>query len=948
MKLLLNFLLITNTLLFFNNTFAQDYNSSRIKSEALKLINSSRYGEAIDLLNKYVSENPRNAEGFNLRGICYEKRGNYEDALYDYRTAKRLAPNNNEIISNLNRATQNWYKIIYNKIEGYKREIAINPNPPKNYLEIGKCYKNLGEWKEAEVWYDIYLEKEEASADEILRYTEILAKTNHISKGELILKTYTEKYPDDHRLWSRYGYFQLWLGKNKMAIESFSKSLAIRPFFKEAMDGMDLAKGKGYVYSINDTSSGFYFGMAPPPKEYIIDKYYRQLKANPDKDEIRFALVEELLKAKRFEEANQQLVILSKKYANDKRYIELLAKTTSLRKSYYADRIKYYEDILSKNPEDKKALLELAKFHSYNQDYDLSLLYYRKYLSLYPDDLEVHYSVAEILIWQNKLCEAQNEINLVIKQSPEIIKYNLLYAKINFWLNQNLNEVEKSYKKVLEKDSTNKEALAGLAYNYLQNENSIGAEQAIHKLELIDPNYAELNNLEDNLVDLKERKAKEKQYNILVDAREKVDEKHYDEAIELFKEYLEVDKSNKNVSQELADVCLMNNDYKSAIKIYDEILKTNYDLDIDMQRAKVLYWEGDSLQAVREFSRILNINKNDVETKLYLGDAYLRAGQTENARITYEELLSTSPNSHILKTRLGWIGGSDKFALERFPTYIQLIPQGYYFVDNTDFKLTNVGLGLNVGATKNIALGITGSRGNLQSSDDNLRFTLIKGSAFFNLTEDVSASASFGKTYFANDEQENIVEVILNAQKKNVYQITASLNFSDAAFILYSPYLVNTRLNAYYFNLSGNYIFKNNLILSGKYAYINVSDGNSGNQFTFRIGKQFEEDLAAGYEYYYYSMKNFTELYWSPNNFESHSLWVDWFLFRDGKADFSIGGKVGLIPQNDYILSEFYASFDYPFTEFLFFNAKFVTSNSSRSNVGYRSNSFQASLFWNL
>jgi Flp pilus assembly protein TadD len=948
MKLYLIFFLLISTIFFSEFILPQNYNSVLLKSEAFSLMNSARYGEAIDLLNKYVAENPQRADGFNLRGLCYEKRGNYEFAVYDFRTAKKLSPNDKEIASNLNRATQDWYKLLYNKIEGHKREIAINPNSAKNYLEIGKCYKNLGEWNIAEEWYDIYLEKEDASSDEILRYTEILAKLNHISKGEPILKSYTEKFPTDHRLWSRYGYFQLWLGKNKQAIESFSKSLELRPYFKEALDGMDLAKGKGYVYSINDTTAGFNYGMAPAPKEYLIDKYYRQLKTNPDNEELRFRLVEELIKAKRFEEANEQLVILSKNYSQDARYLDLLSTTTTLRKSYYADRIRYFEDMLSKNPKDKRALLELGKFHSYNQNYDLALKYFRQYLMLNPDDMKVKFNVVEILTWQNKLCEAQIEVGKLIKQHPEDPNYNLMFAKINFWLDQNLDEAETAYNKVLSKDSNNKEALSGLTFIQLRKENIDGAKITINKLESIDNSVADLPLMKKSLSDLESRLRNQKLIELLDNARLFVNKNNYDDAIKLFNDYLLEDKLNTNVKRELADVYLLNNDYSSAIKIYDEILKSNYNYDVDKQRAKIIYWHGDSLLAVKEFRKVSQKNPNDIEAKLFLGDAYLKAGQTQNAKIVYEDLLSSSPNSHILKQRLNWAGGSGKFALETFPTYIQLIPKGSYFVDNTEFELSNLGLSLDLGVTKNIALGITGSGGNLKSAGETLRYTAIKGTAYLKLTETILSSVSFGKSYFDDDNEENIVEVNLSAQKKNIYQFSASLNYSDAAFILYSPFLVNARLNAYYYNFLGSYKLKNNIILSGRYAYIDVSDDNSSNLFQFRLGKEFEDDFTAGYEYYYYNVRNFTELYWSPDNFESHSLWADWFLFKEDNSDLSIGGKVGLIPQNNYILYEFYASFNYPFTSLLFFNAKFVTSSSYRSNVGYRSNSIQASLFWNL
>ena len=77
MKLFFCHLLFLILIYFSPNLFPQNSNSTNLKTEALQLINSGRYGEAIDILNKYVSANPNSADGFNLRGMCYEKRGNY-------------------------------------------------------------------------------------------------------------------------------------------------------------------------------------------------------------------------------------------------------------------------------------------------------------------------------------------------------------------------------------------------------------------------------------------------------------------------------------------------------------------------------------------------------------------------------------------------------------------------------------------------------------------------------------------------------------------------------------------------------------------------------------------------------------------------------------------------------------------------------------------------------
>jgi tetratricopeptide (TPR) repeat protein len=948
MKLFLYQLLILILTIFSSSLFSQNNNTSNFKSEALQLINSGRYGEAIDILNKYVSANPNSADGFNLRGKCYEKRGNYELAVYDFRTAKKIKPNDDEISSNLNRATSDWYKILYNKIEGHKREIAINSNIAKNYLEIGKCYKNLGNWSEAEIWYDIYLEKETASSDEILRYTEILAKNNHISKGEPILKTYTEQFSDDHRLWSRYGYFTLWLGKNKIAIEAFTKSLEIRPYFKEAMDGLDLAKGKGYIYSVNDTTSRFNYGMQPTAKQYEIDRLHLVIKNNPADDESRFKLIEELISANRYEEAYIQLEILSPKFSDQQRFKDLWLRVTTLRKSYYADRIRFYEDQLSKDPSNKEALLELAKYYSYTNDYTLSANLYKNYLSKYPNDHEVRYKLAQILMWQNNLCEASEMANELLKSSPDNKDYLLLAAQINYWLDKDLGYTQTLFEKVLVVDPKNTEAMFGLANLYIRTNNLAEAEELINEISFLDSTSQKFTLLQKSFENAKIQNELAQSNNILEEARMFASKKDYDSAIKSFKKYLLSDPSNKSVKLELANVHIANLELDKSIKIYDELLKTNTDYELEKQRAKVYLWNSDSLLALNEFRKLNQENPTDIETKLLLGDAYLENGQVQNAKIIYEDLLSKSPDSHIIKTRLGWLGGSDKFSFEQFPTYIQLIPRASYFTDNTDFSYSNFGLGFDLGVTNFLAIGLSGSRGKLSSVDDELRFNQIKGSAYVRFNETFSGTVGFGQTYFVNDQKENIIDLSLTAQKKNIFNITAFLNYSDAAFILYSPFLVNTRLNAYYFGLNGEYKFKNNLVVSGKYGYVDVSADNSGNLIVFRLGKVFESDITAGYEYYFYSFKTETQLYWSPKNFESHSIWGDWVLYDDETFDFNIGGKVGLIPQNDFIISEFYASINYQIIKNLLFQTRFTTGSSFRSNTGYRSNSIQASLIWGL
>ena len=142
-------------------------------------------------------------------------------------------------------------------------------------------------------------------------------------------------------------------------------------------------------------------------------------ESNPSDSETRFKLIEELISANRYEEAYAQLKILSPNYSENTKFKELWFKVTTFRKSYYADRINYYEDILSKNPKDKKALLELAKYYSYNNDYDLAVKLYKSYLINYPNDTEIQYRLAQVLMWQNNLCEAAEVVDNLVLAKPD-------------------------------------------------------------------------------------------------------------------------------------------------------------------------------------------------------------------------------------------------------------------------------------------------------------------------------------------------------------------------------------------------------------------------------------------------------------------------------------------------------------------------------------------------
>jgi tetratricopeptide (TPR) repeat protein len=876
-----------------------------LKSEALIHMQSGRYGEAINLLNNYISARPQLAEGYNMRGLAYEHRGQYEQAVYDFRSARKLEPENSDIKENLNRVTGEWYKLIYNEIEGYKREIAIDPSKADNYLQIGKSYKNLGEWAEAEIWYDKYLSMEKASPDEIIRYTEILAKNNHMSKGEPILKEYTVEYPDDQRLWSRYGYFLLWLGKTKPAVNAFEHALELKPFFKEAMDGLARAKGNGYTYTFNDTASYKYYKYGIKPAGYAIDNYFRTLKRNPDDSETRIKLINALMEAERYEEAYQQLLILKDKEGNTEEVRKLSEEVISARDKYYQKQITEYEKLLKQQPGSRDILVKLAGYYSTIGRYDKAVQLYGDYLAYNPNDAGIRFLYIQNAAWNSQYQLAGNELDVLILQYPDSLKYKLLRAQIYVWQNKDLEEAEKLLNAVLSKDPNNFDALITMTMLKSQQNKFKDAEYYASLAGEINPLNIGIARLKFE-IDKQEKINKANElYSILEEARQKVTRKDCYGAVNLYEKYNSLTLPDENILLEEADAYLCLKDYYSAIKIYDNLLNQSYNYDIAKKRAKVIFWSNDPQKALNEFDRLYAQNPGDSEVRMYIGDCYMQLKQYGNARKIYNDLLVEAPGSKLIQTRLGWLGEeSGNFLSFRFPAYFLLNPEANYYFDNSDFKYSIQGLMFETGINNYLSIGISGYTGELDSASSRLSLYTVQGLFSIRFSKIFSTGLSAGKTFFENNEDIIIGSAYFKAEEKN-YLVKLDYLNQDAAQLFYSPFLVNQRLKVDMVRLSAEYCAESGLIAMGYYNFYAVSDKNRGNNLQFRLGKRFD-DFAAGYEFYYLGFKDVSSLYYSPEKFESHSIWGEWFIIDNKINELKLGGKIGIIPENNFIPREAY------------------------------------------
>ena len=436
-------------------------------------------------------------------------------------------------------------------------------------------------------------------------------------------------------------------------------------------------------------------------------------------------------------------------------------------------------------------------------------------------------------------------------------------------------------------------------------------------------------------------------FRIAENARENLFNKNCDEAIKLFNLYLSDANAKPEVRKELAQAYVCKGDYETAISIYNSLLlETPDDYLIAKERAKLFLWSKNYSMALDEFIKLNRIDPDDAEVKLLLGDSYAGLRDFDKAKEVYEELLAISPSSPMLIERLGWIEGPSYQS--GFPVYTMLTPDFNYFTDNFDFLYSTYGLRFDLGITNYLTIGASAYGGILSSDSVTNNISIYKGSIIGRFSKTVYATASLGSTLFPNDENQLLAEVTLKAEQPRVYSFSANFYSMDAAQLLYSPNLVDTRLRSNYYLLMGDYIIKSGWKFAGAYAFITVSDDNKANRLQLRFGKIFDKVVGVGYEYYYYDVKNQTNLYWSPENFESHSIWTDWEIVNDADVTANIGGRLGYIPSDEFILREFYGITSVKLADSFTIQGRLTFSTTAQSGKGYTSTSFGLSAFWSF
>lgn len=190
----------------------------------------NRYAEAIEIFD-YLLAQEQGGELYQKLAFCYQKLGDYEQALDAYRKAELFELNRLWNLKKIALCYRNL-KQPEKALEYYQSAEALDPDDLTNHLNIGHCLLELGRFDEALKYYFKveYLKPGNKKVWRPIGWCSFL--TGKTEQAENYFKKLVEDEPNQHDLMNM-GHVQWSLGNRKAALDYYMKSIS-QPDFTEA------------------------------------------------------------------------------------------------------------------------------------------------------------------------------------------------------------------------------------------------------------------------------------------------------------------------------------------------------------------------------------------------------------------------------------------------------------------------------------------------------------------------------------------------------------------------------------------------------------------------------------------------------------------------------------------------------------------------------------------
>jgi tetratricopeptide (TPR) repeat protein len=221
-----------------------------------------------------------------------------------------------------------------------------------------------------------------------------------------------------------------------------------------------------------------------------------------------------------------------------------------------------------------------------------------------PDNLEARRLLGRIYArligdpQQNKVNEdmlrrAIEQFQKVTEKDPKDVESWLMLGRLDR-VNHNSVEAEKAFKKVLDQDANNEEALTGLAMVYSEVGDTKNAIEMLRMVTTKNPNPRTLSALANFYEQTKD----------------------YTSAIDAWRQALQMDPENSRIKRALAEDMLRVDHFDEALKLYTEIGAADpRDTQVQLRLSEIYRQKGDFAKARTAFNKARELDRDNIEVR---------------------------------------------------------------------------------------------------------------------------------------------------------------------------------------------------------------------------------------------------------------------------------------------------------------------------------------------
>ncbi len=670
---------------------------------------------------------------------------------------------------------------------------------------------------------------------------------------------------------------------------------------------------------------------------YVIDRLMYRLEYNPADLEIRFALVDELLKAGRVAEAYDLLTDTKYVDPEDPRYQARIKKIEAERKKIARKRIAELQQILSREPGNIQALKELVDQYLVLGEPQQALAYMEQFLSLHPDNDTIRYMYAQYLYWSGQYPEAYAQAELLLRRNPANEKYQRLFVRVALLARKLDHRVEEYLNDLLSRHPNDADLMLDMAELRLLQGRIEEAEQWVRRAAAradrqLEKRVEQLSRLiQRELVLYRERQA----LALLEKARRYVQQKQYQEALTTYENYFNYTGTQpRGIIKEVTETYAALGDYATAIGMLRQLYRQYPEYDVFKRMANYRYAMHDYSGAIQVLDSVLQQNDRDTEARLLLANSYLQLNHVEEAQRILEPIRALALNSPLiqeeyefLEERIRYLSSQVTLGRGRGYDYAAVVtPTTDYIIgrgSGSDYVRWSRGIQAQITLPIPVVLiaGITshdlqGTRLITPSSPRvREKANQVFGGGYIDLTPPTSSVSApytnrlqleIGAFDYEGGRTVGHGALTYYRQIPGEYTFSTGILSTEGTMALWTPAGAEQRIRLNQFHARGslvNVLPDSLLNLSLYFAYNFVSSATS-NRINQGIQVQAEGSYRVlpytwlGVAFYRLSYRYRTNYFFSPRDYQSYDLWLEYLREDIGDWYFRLRGSMGLVARS--------------------------------------------------